>query len=194
MRRFNLLLSLKHPKVDFATAKNNIIRPLVEVKRSQHVIRPVAHLVSDSLDAKIVMQMPDLNHFIGAQGNQVVPFIVHGQVLDGGGVPRQVSLSHEGERVPQNNLTLLSTRGDDLVLGRIHESIHTFLMQVEGSPFFVGERADVMNMDAAIEGGADQVLNVRVVFYLRDPTTMTLFVDHLHIANMLLVLARIYRL
>ena len=66
MRRFYLLLSLKHPKIDLATSKQYIICPLVKMQRSQHIVRPITHLIGDCLDAEIVVQMPDLDHFVSA--------------------------------------------------------------------------------------------------------------------------------
>lgn len=148
--RLNFLLRLKHPEVDLPAPENYIISPLVEVQGREDVIRPVAQFVSDRLDAEVVVQVPDLDHLVGPQRDQVVTLLVQGEVLDSSRMPGQVGLRHQGKRIPEDDLTLLSARSDDLMLGRVDEGVNTLLMQVEGATFFVGEGADVMDVDAAV--------------------------------------------
>jgi len=70
--------------------------------------------------------------------------------LDSSRVPWQIGLRHQGERIPEDDLTLLSAGGDDLMLRGVDEGIDTFLMQVEGTAFFVCKRSNVVNVDAAV--------------------------------------------
>ena len=67
----------------------------------------------------------------------MVPFIVHGEVLDCGGVAGEVGLGHEGEGVPEDNLPFLSTTRNHFMLRRIHKRINTLLMQIKRSPFLI---------------------------------------------------------
>lgn len=64
VRRLYLLLRFEEPEVDFARAKHDVVGMFVKMERCEHVVGPVAELVSYDLDAKVAVEMPDLDYFV----------------------------------------------------------------------------------------------------------------------------------
>ena len=76
MRGFAFFLSFKEPKVYFARTQQNVVRLPFEVKRGKNVIRPVANFVDDRLDWLVGLDIPNFNHFVSTQRNQVILLFV----------------------------------------------------------------------------------------------------------------------
>lgn len=57
---------------------------LVEVEEGESVFRAVADLVKDSLNAHIGPDVPDLDHFVSPETNQMVSVFVDCQILNTG--------------------------------------------------------------------------------------------------------------
>lgn len=152
MTRLNLLLRLEEPEVDLATSKNDVVRDLVEVQRRQDVLRPVAGLVDDGLNAHVRPNVPNFDNLVSAQGNQVVAVLVDCQVLDGSVMSIQVRERAQGEGVPHDNVSFLSTTRDETVLARVNERVDTLLMKVETFVLLVLEFFHLMNVDHAVQG------------------------------------------
>ena len=48
-------LCLEEPEVDLSRTQHDVVGPFIKVKRVEHIIRPVAELVGDSLDQEVVV-------------------------------------------------------------------------------------------------------------------------------------------
>ena len=138
------------PEINFPWAKEDVICSLVKVKESQPVLWSVAYLVKDSLDASISSDVPNLENFVSTKTDQVVSVLVNCQVLHRSVMTIEIRQSSKSERVPHDNVTLLSTTSHESVLWGVDEGIHSLLMQIEGLVLLIWQVLYVVNMDEAI--------------------------------------------
>ena len=87
-------------------------------------------------------------------------------------------------------MAFFTATGDNFVLGRVNEGVHTFLMQVEGLALLVFEIVDLVDVDAAVKGATHHILNIGIVLNFCDPTLVALLGDDLHIGAVHHVLVR----
>lgn len=64
-------------------------------------------------------------------------------------------------------------------------------MQIERSAFFVRKVGHIVEVDAAVEGGTNQVLDVGVILDFGDPTLVALLPDYGNELHVFLVLLRV---
>jgi hypothetical protein len=81
MRGLNLFLSFEEPQVDFSGACEDIVGRTIKVYGSQSVFWAVANLIKYSLNACIGPDVPNLNDFISAQTDQMVPVFIQSEIL-----------------------------------------------------------------------------------------------------------------
>ena len=74
--RFDLLLSFKGPELDLDGADDDVVGDRVVFERAKDVLRTVSDTINDSLDALIVPCIPDLDHLVSAERDQMVPLLV----------------------------------------------------------------------------------------------------------------------
>lgn len=104
------------PEVDLSGASQNVVGSPIEVDRGEAILRAVAKLVEDSLDACVGPDVPNLDDLIGSQTDQVESIFVESQVLDRSIVPIEVRESSKCERVPHDDVSLFSATGNEPVL------------------------------------------------------------------------------
>ena len=66
-------------------------------------------------------------------------------------MPIEVGKGSECERVPHNDVAFFSAAGNEPMLGRVDEGVHSLLMQVEGLILLIRKILYVVNMDEAIQ-------------------------------------------
>ena len=66
MRGLDLLLCLKEPQIDLPGPQQNVIGILIKPKRSKSILRSVAYLIEDGLDANIGSNVPDSDNFVSS--------------------------------------------------------------------------------------------------------------------------------
>ena len=82
MTCLDLFLSLEGPKFDPDRAHDDVGRHRVVLQRTQDVLRAVSNSINNRLNALIVSCVPDLNHLIRAQTDQMVPVFINVKVRD----------------------------------------------------------------------------------------------------------------
>ena len=78
--RFDLLLGLEGPELDLDGADDDVVGDRVVFERAKDVLRTVSDTINDGLDALIVPCIPDLDHLVSAERDQMVPLLVDVEV------------------------------------------------------------------------------------------------------------------
>lgn len=76
MTSLNLLLGLKGPELDDNGADEDVVSDWVICQCTQDILRSVSHAVNNRLDALIVARVPDFDHFVCAQTDQMVTLLI----------------------------------------------------------------------------------------------------------------------
>jgi len=76
----DLLLGLERPELDLNRADEDVMSDRVVGEGSEDILRAVSLAVDDGLNALIVPSIPDFDDLIGAETNQVIPFLVDVQM------------------------------------------------------------------------------------------------------------------
>lgn len=116
MTRLHLILRLEGPELDHDGADDDVVGDGVVCERGQDVFRTVGHPINDILDALVLSGIPDLDNFVGAQTDQMVPLLVNVQVADRSVMTIQVGELLQSIRLPENDMSLLTATSDLLVL------------------------------------------------------------------------------
>jgi hypothetical protein len=83
-------------------------------------------------------------------------------------------------------VSLLAAASDESVFARVNEGVHTLLMEIEGFILLVDKVLDVMDVDEAVQGGGDDVVQVGEKLNFSNPTVVNLFFNNLDSVLLLL--------
>ena len=82
MRCTNLLLRFEVPELNLAGAQKNVVGHCAEEKPAEDVVGAVLVLVANGLNTRIGFDVPNFDHLVGGERNQVRPVLVDGEVLN----------------------------------------------------------------------------------------------------------------
>ena len=151
MTRLDLVLRLEWPELDHDRTHNDVVGDWIVVQSRQDIFRPVGLPVDDVLDALIALGVPDLNDFVRAKTDQMVPLLVDVQVAHRSVVSVQVGELLQRVGLPEDNVALFTAAGDLLVLLGVDEAVDTLLMQVERALLTIVEILQLVHMNEAVE-------------------------------------------
>ena len=151
MTGLDLLLGLERPEHDVDRADDDIVGDRVVGEGRENILGAISLAVDYGLNALVMPSIPDLDDLVCAETNQVVPLLVDVQMGHARVVAVQVGQLLECIRLPENDVALLTTASNLLVLDRVDEAVYTLLMQVECAPWLVDQIGKVVHMDETVK-------------------------------------------
>ena len=151
MTCLDLFLRLEGPELDCDRADNNVVRDGVVLECTQDVLRSVRHPINDGLNTLVMPRVPDFNHLVGAKTDQMISILVDVQVTHRRVMPVQIGKLLESIGLPEDDMALLATTCDLLMLDRIDETVDAFLMQIERAFLSIVKCLELVHVDEAIQ-------------------------------------------
>jgi hypothetical protein len=127
VRRFDVFLSAEVPHVELARAEQDGIRDLVKEDCPKMFFRAIYQLIKDRLNTSISSDIPDSHTIIHTKRDQMILRIIQCQTQNRCIMPIQFRICSKGERIPHNNMPLLSTTRNEPMC-RIHKCIDSLRM------------------------------------------------------------------
>ena len=152
MTSLDLLLGLEGPELDDDGADEDVVSDRVISQSTQDILRSVRHAVNDRLDALIVARVPDFDHFVCAQTDQMVTLLIDVQMTDRCVMAIEVRKLLQSVGLPQNDMALLAAARHLFMLHRVDKAVDALLMEVECALLAVVQRLQLVHVDETVQG------------------------------------------
>ena len=128
MTCLDLLLSLEGPELDRSRAHDYIVSERVKFQSAEDVFGTVSRAVNNRLDALKTNNIPDLYDLVCTKTNEMVSIFIDIEFGHRSVMTIELVQLLDTVGLPDDDMTLFTTTGHQLLLFRVNKGVDTFLM------------------------------------------------------------------